>query len=177
MRKKYIEQLPLLGHTVDQPHAVEMELIDKILEKNSIIYELALQDLTKDVKNREAGATGMSAEQVVKAAILKQSYEFSYEDLAFHIVDSGCYRKFMKIGFADKGFSPSALCANIKALSAETWEAINRIIVAYGNETKVERGRKVRIDCTVVPSNIHKPFDSTLLWDSVRVLIPFLIQT
>ena len=174
MRKKYKEQLPLMGHTTNHPHAVEMELIDKILEKTSTIYKLALQDLTQEVKNKETGANGMSAEQVVKAAILKQSQEFSYEDLAFHIADSGCYRKFMKIGFADTGFSSSALCANIKALSPETWEAINRVIVAYANETKVERGRKVRIDCTVVPSNIHKPFDSTLLWDSVRVLTRLL---
>ena len=174
MRKKYKEQLPLMGHTTDHPHAVEMELIDKILERTSIIYEMALQDLTREVKSKETGANGMSAEQIVKAAIIKQSRGFSYEDLAFHIVDSGCYRKFMKIGFADKGFSPSALCANIKALSPETWEAVNRVVVAYANETKVERGRKVRIDCTVVPSNIHKPFDSTLLWDSVRVLTRLL---
>ena len=174
MRKKYKEQLPLMEHTIDHPHAVEMELIDKILGKTSTIYKLALQDLTREVKNKETGAHGMSAEQVVKAAIIKQSQKFSYGDLAFHIADSGCYRKFMKIGFADKGFSPSTLCANIKALSPETWEAINRVIIAYANETKVERGRKVRIDCTVVPSNIHKPFDSTLLWDSVRVLTRLL---
>lgn len=174
MRKKYKEQLPLMGHTIDHPHAVEMEFIDKILGKTSIIYDLALQDLTREVKNKETGANGMSAEQVVKAVIIKQSRGFSYGDLAFHIVDSGCYRKFMKIGFADKGFGASTLCANIKVLSPETWEAIDRVIVGYADETKVERGRKVRIDCTVVPSNIHKPFDSTLLWDSVRVLTRLL---
>jgi len=174
MRKKYKEQLPLMGCTIDHPHAAEMALIDKILGKTSTIYTLALQDLTREVENKEAGAHGMSAEQVVKAAILKQSQEFSYGELAFHLVDSGCYRKFMKIGFADKGFSASALCSNIKALSPETWEAINRVIVGYASETKAERGRTVRIDCTVVPSNIHKPFDSTLLWDSVRVLTRLL---
>lgn len=177
MRKKYKEQLPLMGHTIDHPHAAEMALIDKILEENATIYDLALQDLTRDVKNKETGAHGMSAEQVVKAAILKQSQEFSYEDLAFHLTDSGCYRKFMRIGFTGKGFSASALCANIKALSPETWEVINRVIVGYANETKAERGRTVRIDCTVVPSNIHKPFDSTLLWDSVRVLTRLLKHT
>ena len=91
MRKKYKEQLPLMGHTADHPHAVEMELIDKILGKTSTIYDLALQDLTREVQNRETGANGMSAEQVVKAAIIKQSRGFSYEELAFHIVDSGCY--------------------------------------------------------------------------------------
>lgn len=177
MRKKYKEQLPLMGYTTDHPHAVEMEIIDTILEESPTIYELAVQDLTKEVKNKEAGANGMSAEQIVKAAILKQSRGFSYEDLAFHIVDSGCYRKFMKIGFADKGFSASALCESIKALSPQTWEAINRVVVAYANETKEERGRKVRIDCTVVPSNIHDFSDSTLLWDSVRVLTRLLKHT
>ena len=175
MRKKYKEQLPLMEQTAtNHPHEVEMRLIDKILKKVPTIYELALQDLTKEVGNRGTGAHGMSAEQVVKAAIIKQSQKFSYEDLAFHIVDSGCYRKFMKIGFAEKGFSASTLCGTIKALSPQTWEAINRIVVAYANETKEERGRKVRIDCTVVPSNIHNPSDSRLLWDSVRVITRLL---
>jgi|GEM_PF-2438827 len=156
MRKKYKEQLPLMGRTADHPHAVEMELIDKILEKASTIYKLALQDLTREVKSKETGANGMSTEQVVKAAIIKQSRGFSYGELAFHIVDSGCYRKFMKIGFADKRFSSSALCASIKALSTETWEAINRVIVGYANETKVEKGRRVRIDCTVLSTFMCK---------------------
>ena len=34
----------------------------------------------------------------------------------------------------------------------------------------IEKGRKVRVDCTVTESNIHQPTDSSLLWDSVRVL-------
>jgi len=47
MRKKYKEQLPLMEHTADHPHAVEMELVDKILEENDTVYKLALQDLTR----------------------------------------------------------------------------------------------------------------------------------
>ncbi|MEA2014687.1 MAG: hypothetical protein U9N38_05220 [Thermodesulfobacteriota bacterium] len=47
-----------MGHTTDHPHAVEMGLIDKILVlgKTSTIYDLALQDLTREVQNRETGA-------------------------------------------------------------------------------------------------------------------------
>ena len=58
MRKKYKEQLPLMEHTADHPHAVEMEPINKILvlERTSTIHKLALQDLTREVKNKEAGA-------------------------------------------------------------------------------------------------------------------------
>jgi IS5 family transposase len=42
--------------------------------------------------------------------------------------------------------------------------------LGYAKAKKVEKGRKVRIDCTCVESNIHHPTDSTLLWDAVRVL-------
>jgi len=65
---------------------------------------------------------------------------------------------------------------NIKAISAETWEALNRILVAHGQDKDIEKGKEVRIDCTVVSSNIHQPTDSSLLWDSVRVLTRMLGQ-
>jgi IS5 family transposase len=101
---------------------------------------------------------------------------FSYEDLAFHLLDSVCYRSFCRIGFADKGFRKSALCHNIKAISPKTWESINRILVEYGKKEKIEKGRESRTDCTVVASDIHDPTDSSLLWDSVRVLTRKLNQ-
>jgi IS5 family transposase len=47
---------------------------------------------------------------------------------------------------------------------------INRDILGYAQQEGIEKGRKVRTDCTCVESNIHKPFDSTLLGDCVRVL-------
>jgi IS5 family transposase len=77
---------------------------------------------------------------------------------------------------ADKGFQKSALCNNIKSITPETWEAINRILVAYGQDKGIEKGKQVRTDCTVVCSNIHDPTDSSLLWDSVRVLTRMLGQ-
>jgi IS5 family transposase len=118
----------------------------------------------------------MSAEQVVRAAIIKQMEGYSYDDLAFHLIDSVCYRRFCRIGIVDKGFQKSALCNNIKAISPETWEAINRIFVGYGQDKAIEKGRQARIDCTVVSSNIHEPTDSSLLWDCVRVLTRMLRQ-
>jgi len=149
---------------------MELEGISQILDDNPIIYDWVLQDLTSDVMSTNSGAEGMSAEQVLRAAIIKQMEGYSYEDLAFHLLDSVCYRGFCRIGIADKGFQKSALCNNIKAISSETWEAINRILVAYGQDKEIEKGKEARTDCTVVSSNIHDPTDSSLLWDSVRVL-------
>jgi IS5 family transposase len=101
-------------------------------------------------------------------------FNFTYKELAFHIVDSNSLRRFMYIGIADKGFKKSVLGKNVKALSAQTWEAINGQLVQYADKEKIEKGREVRIDCTVVESNIHEPTDSSLLWDSVRVLTRLL---
>jgi IS5 family transposase len=176
MRKRNQKQMPLTPSTVDHPHAMELKLISRILDHIPTIQELAWQDLTQNVENFGAGAEGMSAEQVVRCAIVKQMEDYSYDELAFHIVDSSCYRSFCRIGIAHKGFKKSALCHNIKSLSPSTWEAINRILMAYAKEKNIERGREVRIDSTVVCSNIHTPSDSRLLWDAVRVLTRILSQ-
>lgn len=161
---------------IDHPQAEELDAISRILDENHTIYDLAMQDLSPNGKKSQKGAKGMTAEQVVRAGIVKQIFQFSYKDLAFHIMDSHSLRRFCFIGIADKGFKKSVLCKNIKKISPETWEAINRYLVRYAKDEGIEKGREVRIDCTVVESNIHAPSDSTLLWDSVRVLTRLLTK-
>ena len=177
MRKKSKKQMPLMEPAVDHPRAAELEAINRILDDNSIISELVLQDLCKGKRRqRRSGAKGMTAEQVLRAGIVKQIFGFTCEELAFHIVDSKSLRRFMLIGIADKGFKKSVLCKTVKAISPETWEAINKVLAHYAEDEKIEKGREVRIDCTVVESNILKPRDSNLLYDSVRVLSRLLSQ-
>ena len=76
----------------------------------------------------------------------------------------------LRIGIADEGFKKSALNRNIKVITDQTWEMINHQILDYAKIHNIEKGRKVRTDCTCVESNIHHPTDSTLLWDAIRVL-------
>jgi transposase, IS5 family len=175
MRKKRQKQMPLMPAASDHPQAIELENISRILDANPIICDLAMQDL-REVSNKakKSGARGMTADQVVRAAIVKQMFGFTYKELAFHIIDSNSIRRFMLIGIADKGFKKSVLNKNVKALSPQTWEAINAQLVQYADDEKIEKGRELRIDCTVVESNIHEPTDSSLLWDSVRVLTRLL---
>jgi IS5 family transposase len=176
MRKEQQKQMPLMIASIEHPRAKELKRISKILDRYPIISKLVWQDLTNSVENQSSGAHGMSAEQVLRAAIVKQTEGFSYEDLAFHIMDSRCYRTFCRIGITHKGFKKSALAGAIKAISSKTWEAINRIIVAHAKSKGVEKGTESRIDCTVVSSNIHEPSDSKLLWDGVRVITRMLSQ-
>jgi hypothetical protein len=59
------------------------------------------------------------------SSIVKIHFCFSYEQLAFHLVDSQSLGWFCSIGIADKGFKKSALNMNIKAISDTTWQMIN----------------------------------------------------
>ena len=171
MRKTRNRQLPLAEVTTDHPKAKELSKIGEILDANDSIYSLVLQDLAESVK--DAGAKGMTAEQVVRAAIIKQIEGYTYRELAFHLADSRAYSKFCKIGIG-KVFKKSALQRGIKAISKKTWEQINRLLLGYAKDQDIEEGRKIRVDCTVVESNIHAPYDSELLVDANRVLARLL---
>ena len=163
--------MPLMAHIKDHSQCQELEVISKIIDANPIICDHILQDLNKGkVIAQRAGAKGMSADQVLRCMIVKTLFDFSYEELAFHIVDSQSLRWFCRIGIADEGFKKSALNRNIKVITDQTWETINHQILGYAKIHNLENGRKVRTDCTCVESNIHHPTDSTLLWDAVRVL-------
>ena len=171
MRENWQKQMPLMAHILDHPQSQELEVINSIIDENSNICRHVLQDLNRGKsESQRAGAKGMSADQVLRCVIVKVLFGFTYEELAFHIVDSHSLRWFCRIGLADEGFKKSALNGNIKAISAETWQMINRDILGYAKEENIEKGRTVRIDCTCVESNIHKPRDSNQLWDCVRVL-------
>ncbi|MCL7488850.1 MAG: ISNCY family transposase [Desulfobulbaceae bacterium] len=172
MRKTRNQQLPLAEATADHPKAKELFKISEILDQNNSIYDLALQDL--GVSDNEVGANGMTAEQVIRAAIIKQAEGYSYRELAFHLADSRIYGQFCRIGIGGKVFKRSALQRGIKAISEKTWEQINQVLVGYARNHGIEKGRKIRVDCTVVESNIHAPYDSELLVDANRVLARLL---
>ncbi len=171
MRKKWQKQIPLMAHIQDHEQNQELVMISNIIDGNSNICHHILQDLNRGkTVIKRTGADGMSADQVLRCAVIKTLFNFSYKALAFHIVDSDSLRWFCRIGFADEGFKKSALNRNIKCISAQTWELINHVLLGFAKEEKIEKGRTVRTDCTCVESNIHSPSDSTLLWDGVRVL-------
>ena len=55
------------------------------------------------------------------------------------------------------------------ALGPEVIEQIHRRVVAIAHERRIVRGRRLRMDTTVVETDIHYPTDSSLLGDGVRV--------
>lgn len=151
-------------------HARELRSIDKILCENPTFAQLIWKDLQSARKHRGRGRPGMSAEQVLRMGILKQMKGFGYEDLAFHIADSRTYLNFCRFTHPLQVPKKSAIHDAIQRIRENTWHQINDALLQYALGQGVEDGQKVRIDPTVVESNIHHPLDNSLLFDSVRVL-------
>lgn len=174
MRKTIALQLGLVAPVVDHPHARELARISEILDTLPEAARLVAEDLDGGISADRGGRTGMSGEQVLRCIVLKQMLSFSYEVLAFHLEDSPTYRMFCRLGLMDSAPRRSTLADNVKRVTPETIEQINRLIIGKAKKAGVENGKKVRIDSTVIDANIHHPLDSHLLFDVVRVLTRIL---
>jgi len=174
MRQKRTNQLTFSHIIPNTTIGRELAAISELLEENPEILDLAQQDLI-GLKRSDTGRTGMTAEQVVRSTVLKQYRSLTYEELAFHLGDSRAFRAFARLGMGQCP-SRSTLQENIKSLSDKTWEGINGIILRYAEDQGLEKGRKVRMDATAVESNIHDPYDSTLLQDGIRIISRWLTR-
>jgi len=152
----------------------ELKAISQWLDRQPALMGLVAGDLRRDGL-RETGRKGLPAEAVLRCALLKQQRQLSYEELAFHLEDSASFRAFARLPLA---WSPkkSVLHQTICAIRPETWEAVNRALLASAQQDKLESGATVRIDSTVTAALMHEPSDSALLWDAVRVMTRLLRQ-
>lgn len=150
--------------------SIELKDISKIVDNNKSIYNSIYEDISP---NNNVGRKGLSAEQLFRIAILLKLRGLTYEELEFHLADSATFRSFARL-FPGHYPKKSTLQENIKRISAETWSSINNIIVQYSIEKGIEKGDTIRIDATAVETNIHKPTDSSLMLDGVRVITRLL---
>jgi len=168
MRRTLKEQTVLVPQSPKQQHSRELEEISNVLDERAEILESVRSDLV-GTSSEGTGREGLSADQVLRAAIIRQTHGLSYRELEFHLSDSRSFRRFVRLGFEEYP-SFRRLQSNIKKITAETWEQLNRALLGQAKEDGIEPGQKLRTDCTVVDSDIHHPTDSGLLWDCVRVV-------
>ena len=170
MRKRFHKQQPLMQPFISS-HVRGRKLaeMDQILDQGPEILTPIRKELVQGRSVRH-GRQGMTAEQVLRALIIKQLHGFSYEELTFHLADSACFRAFCRFGALEKAPGRSTLQENIKRISPGTFQKVQNALVLYGQSTKVDDGSRIRVDCTVTESNIHEPTDSWLLWDTTRKL-------
>ena len=146
-----------------------MRHADQILEDEkllNLVYEALVQ---RHPKSRTRGRLGAPAEVVLRMLLLKHIRNWSFDVVEREVRPNLLYREFTRV-YAGKVPDSKALGRQALALGPEVIEEIHQRVVEMAVENKVVQGRKMRVDTTVVETNIHYPTDSSLLGDGNRVL-------
>lgn len=174
MRRIQPDQLVLVPAFHDHVHSRELQEMSRILDEHPEAAKWVHNDLVgnngRKISSRR-GREGMSGEQVLRVILVKQLGGFSYDELEFHLADSISYRAFCRFDIGRPIPNQKTLQRNVKKVEALTLEKINVALVEHAIAAEIDDINKLRVDCTVVETNIHDPTDSSLLVDSVRVLV------
>ena len=162
------QQNPSLWETVLPPELLqlneELTRVDKLLDDERFFAPFRERFGTR------MGRPSTAVSTYLRLMYLKYRYGLGYELLVKEVSDSLAWRHFCHLALDDRVPDSTTLIKLTHKYGADTVRALNDALVLKLKEGKVVRGRKLRIDTTVVESDIHHPTDTGLLVDSIRVI-------
>ena len=146
-----------------------MNHADRLLDDEAIVTAVYEALGRRHPKSRSRGRLGAPADVVLRLLILKHVRNWSYEVLEREVRANLVYRDFTRVG---GGKMPDAKTIGRWGLAVgpDTVKQVHERIVQMAQAEGIATGRRMRVDTTVVETNIHYPTDSSLLGDGVRVL-------
>ncbi|MGA8313801.1 MAG: ISNCY family transposase, partial [Terriglobales bacterium] len=158
-------QLQNLGVHLDPT----LQRIADFLKQHADLVELVRKDLERGLKKPDAGRHGITPEQTLRSLILMRVKNLDYRELRERINDGFTLRSFTQF---DSQAVPlhDAFNRAFNRIAPPTMVAVNQLVVQAAVELELEDGKQLRVDTTVVETNIHHPTDATLLWDTVRTI-------
>lgn len=105
---------------------------------------------------------------VLRLLVLKHIRNWSYEILEREVRAHLVYREFTHVG-AGKAPDAKTMGRWDVALGPQVLKQVHEGVVRIARDKGIAVGRRLRVDTTVVETDIHHPTDSTLLGDGVRV--------
>lgn len=146
-----------------------MRQADQVLDDDELLEAVYQAQGKRRPKSLCRGRKQTPAEVVLRLAVLKHMRNWSFEETEREVRANVVYRQFTRIG-AEKVPDAKTLGRLVQALGPKVVQQLHQRLVAVAQEKKVVGGRRLRLDTTVVESNIHYPTDSSLLSDGARVL-------
>ena len=142
---------------------------DKLLDDEELLERVYQAQGSRHERSHTRGRLQTPAEIVLRLMLLKHVRNWSYEVLEREVRANLAYRDFSRVGL---GKVPDAktLARIGQALNGEVIAELHRRLVELAQAHGVVQGRKMRVDTTVVETNVHYPTDSGLLGDGARVL-------
>jgi IS5 family transposase len=146
-----------------------LQRIDTALEDDELV-DLTVAALSRRYPRSSCrGRFGTPAEVVLRMLVLKHLYQWSFDECEREVRGSLVYRAFCRID-CERVPDAKTLIRLAHLLDPARLKALLDRLVAMAREQRVIRGRRLRVDTTVVETNIHYPTDSALLADGVRIL-------
>jgi IS5 family transposase len=143
--------------------------IDQLIDDEALVDVIAAALERRWPQSRRRGRSGTPAEVVLRMLVLKHLYRWSYDELEHEVRTNLVYRAFARIG-CDAGPDAKTILKIANTLGPAVIERLHQRVVAMAIAAGVTKGRRMRIDTTVVETNIHYPTDSSLLTDGIRVV-------
>ena len=159
----------LIAEEVNDLREAWMNHADAVLADESIVTVVYEALAKRHPKSRCRGRRGAPADMVLRLLVLKHIRNWSYEVLEREVRANLVYRDFSHVGSAK---TPDAKTMGRwgMALGPEVLKQVHECVVRIARDKGITAGRRMRVDTTVVETDIHHPTDSTLLGDGVRVL-------
>ena len=142
---------------------------DRLLEDDELFQQITADLARRRPQTPRTGRPSTPVEVILRLLVIQHLYAWSYEQTEHLVNDSLVLRQFCRLGLEPVPHDTTLLrWANL--LQPETLHQLLDRVTALAQGLKVTRGRKLRIDSTVVETAVHYPTDSSLLADGVRVL-------
>jgi IS5 family transposase len=120
--------------------------------------------------HQRLGRPSVPIDTLLRLLYLKHRYQLGYESLCREVADSISWRRFCRIGLDRPVPHPTTLVKLVRRAGPEVIERLNAALVDKLAKDRLLRGRKLRVDTTVVEADIDYPTDADLLEQAVRKL-------
>ncbi len=156
------------------------EAVSKVLDENPKILQLVHEDLKDalqwtDGENKDGTRFQYTSDTVLRIQVCQIIEGASLREMIIRIDDSNFLRRFVRI-YNGPMMDFTTFCRLRNCIAPQTWQKVNRALAKYATNQELISGERLRLDTTAVETHIHWPSDSSLLWDTYRVLARLIEQ-
>ena len=171
MRRAYQQRrlIEVLLPDADKLWDPTLRRIDTLLEDEGLVDRVVEALARRHPQSQRRGRLGTPAAVVMRMLILKHLHDWSFDECEREVRGSVVYRAFCRID-GERVPDAKTLIRLAHLLDEPVLKDLLAQLVTLGRTRRVIQGRRLRVDTTVVETNIQYPTDATLLADGVRVL-------
>lgn len=147
----------------------ELQRLDQVLADEQLLEVVSGRLAQRRPHSVTRGRPGTPAEVVLRILVLKRVKGWSFEQTVREVRASLVYRYLVRVYF-ERVPDAKTLIRLSAVIGPEGIEAIHQRLIEMAKGAGLIKGRRARVDTTVVETNISYPADSQLLADGIRVL-------